>query len=103
MEGFNTIEEALADIRAGKIVLVTDDADRENEGDFICSAEAANCAFMSLPSAVMRVVVVSHKPAFRPAWPVWAERPLGTSTETTRQPEAFTHSIQMSKGARTSP
>lgn len=38
-----------------------------------------------------------------PAWPVWAERPLGTSTETTRQPEAFTHSIQMSKGARTSP
>lgn len=35
----NTVEEALADIRAGKIIIVVDDEDRENEGDFICSAE----------------------------------------------------------------
>jgi 3,4-dihydroxy 2-butanone 4-phosphate synthase / GTP cyclohydrolase II len=35
----NTIEEALADIRAGKIIIVVDDEDRENEGDFICAAE----------------------------------------------------------------
>ncbi len=35
----NTIEEAVADIRAGKIVIVVDDEDRENEGDFICAAE----------------------------------------------------------------
>jgi len=35
----NTIEEALADIKAGKIVIVVDDEDRENEGDFICAAE----------------------------------------------------------------
>lgn len=34
----NTIEEALADIRAGKIVIVVDDEDRENEGDFITAA-----------------------------------------------------------------
>lgn len=33
------IEEAVADIRAGKIVLVVDDEDRENEGDMICAAE----------------------------------------------------------------
>lgn len=33
------IEEAIADIRAGKIVLVVDDEDRENEGDMICAAE----------------------------------------------------------------
>lgn len=39
---FNTIEEALKDIRQGKIVLVTDDEGRENEGDFVCSAAAAN-------------------------------------------------------------
>ena len=32
---FNTIEEALEDLRQGKIILVTDDTDRENEGDFI--------------------------------------------------------------------
>lgn len=35
----DTIEEAIADIRAGKIVLVVDDEDRENEGDMICAAE----------------------------------------------------------------
>jgi len=35
----NTIEEALADIKVGKIVIVVDDEDRENEGDFICAAE----------------------------------------------------------------
>jgi 3,4-dihydroxy 2-butanone 4-phosphate synthase / GTP cyclohydrolase II len=35
----NTIEEAIDDIRTGKILIVVDDEDRENEGDFICSAE----------------------------------------------------------------
>ena len=35
----NTIEEAIEDIRSGKILIVVDDEDRENEGDFICSAE----------------------------------------------------------------
>jgi len=36
----NTIEEALLDLRAGKVIIVVDDEDRENEGDFICAAEA---------------------------------------------------------------
>ncbi len=35
----NTIEEAIQDIRSGKLIIVVDDEDRENEGDFICSAE----------------------------------------------------------------
>ena len=35
----HSIEEAIADIRAGKIIIVVDDEDRENEGDFICAAE----------------------------------------------------------------
>ncbi len=34
----NTIESAIADIKAGKVVIVVDDEDRENEGDFICAA-----------------------------------------------------------------
>ena len=38
---FNTIQEALEDLRAGKIILVSDDPDRENEGDMICAAEFA--------------------------------------------------------------
>ncbi|NLE34451.1 MAG: bifunctional 3,4-dihydroxy-2-butanone-4-phosphate synthase/GTP cyclohydrolase II [Bacteroidales bacterium] len=35
----NTINEAIEEIRAGRIVIVVDDEDRENEGDFICAAE----------------------------------------------------------------
>lgn len=38
---FNTIEEALNDLREGKLILVTDDEGRENEGDFICAAQYA--------------------------------------------------------------
>ncbi|RHO58938.1 bifunctional 3,4-dihydroxy-2-butanone-4-phosphate synthase/GTP cyclohydrolase II [Eubacterium sp. AM05-23] len=48
---FNTIEEALEDLRQGKIILVTDDEDRENEGDFVCAAEFAtteNVNFMAV-------------------------------------------------------
>ena len=41
---FNTVEEALEDLRNGKIILVTDDPDRENEGDFICAAQFATTA-----------------------------------------------------------
>ena len=47
---FSTIDEALCDLRAGKIILVTDDPTRENEGDFICAAEFAtteNINFMA--------------------------------------------------------
>ena len=47
---FHTVEEALADLKNGKIILVTDDPDRENEGDFICAAEFAtteNANFMA--------------------------------------------------------
>ena len=35
----NTIEEAISDIKAGKVIIVVDDEDRENEGDFVCAAD----------------------------------------------------------------
>jgi 3,4-dihydroxy 2-butanone 4-phosphate synthase/GTP cyclohydrolase II len=47
---FNTIEEAVEDLRAGKIIVVIDDPDRENEGDLVCAAEfavPANVNFMA--------------------------------------------------------
>lgn len=47
---FNTVEEAVKDLKDGKIIIVTDDDDRENEGDFICAAEYAtteNVNFMA--------------------------------------------------------
>ncbi len=36
---FNTIEEAIEAIRAGEVIIIVDDEDRENEGDFVCAAE----------------------------------------------------------------
>ena len=47
---YNTIEEALQELREGKVIIVTDDEGRENEGDFICAAEFAtteNVNFMA--------------------------------------------------------
>lgn len=48
---YNTVEEALEELRKGRIILVTDDEDRENEGDMICAAEFAtteNVNFMAV-------------------------------------------------------
>ncbi|MCC6815004.1 MAG: 3,4-dihydroxy-2-butanone-4-phosphate synthase [Saprospiraceae bacterium] len=39
---FHTIEEAIQDFKEGKILIVVDDENRENEGDFICAAETIN-------------------------------------------------------------
>lgn len=50
MREFDTVEEALIELQNGRIVLVTDDENRENEGDFICAAEYAtleNINFMA--------------------------------------------------------
>lgn len=50
MNQLNTINEALEELKNGRIILVVDDEDRENEGDFICAAEFAttqNINFMA--------------------------------------------------------
>ena len=50
MAGIGTISQAVEDLRNGKIILVIDDPDRENEGDFVCAAEFAtteNVNFMA--------------------------------------------------------
>ena len=50
MKNIGTIEEALQDLRDGKLIMVIDDPDRENEGDLICAAEFAtqyNVNFMA--------------------------------------------------------
>ena len=50
MSKFNTIEEAIEDIKNGKIILIIDDPDRENEGDLVCASEFAtveNVNFMA--------------------------------------------------------
>ena len=51
MGDFNTVEEALEELRKGHLIMVIDDPDRENEGDLICAAEFAtteNVNFMAM-------------------------------------------------------
>ena len=74
---FSTVEEALKALAAGKIILVTDDEDRENEGDFICAAEFAtpeNINFMATCGKGLICMPVSaeiaHKLNFHPMVPV---------------------------------
>ncbi|MDO4490259.1 MAG: bifunctional 3,4-dihydroxy-2-butanone-4-phosphate synthase/GTP cyclohydrolase II [Lachnospiraceae bacterium] len=67
-EQYNTIEEALEDLRAGKIILVTDDPDRENEGDMVCAAEFAtqeNINFMATYAKGLICTPMSEEYALR--------------------------------------
>ncbi|HEX8833870.1 MAG TPA: bifunctional 3,4-dihydroxy-2-butanone-4-phosphate synthase/GTP cyclohydrolase II [Abditibacteriaceae bacterium] len=57
MSEFSTIEEALADFRAGKFVLVTDDESRENEGDLIMAAEFVDAAAVNFMAREARGII----------------------------------------------
>lgn len=87
---FNTIEEALEDLRQGKIILCTDDSDRENEGDFICSAQAAtteNVNFMAMYGKGLICMPMSQKICRRLQLPQMVEE------NTDNHSTAFTVSI----------
>lgn len=61
---FNTIDEALEDLRQGKLILVTDDENRENEGDLICAAEFAtteNVNFMAMHAKGLICMPMSYE------------------------------------------
>ncbi|MEW6192640.1 MAG: bifunctional 3,4-dihydroxy-2-butanone-4-phosphate synthase/GTP cyclohydrolase II [Bacillota bacterium] len=63
---FNTIEEAIADIREGKMVVVVDDEDRENEGDLIMAAEKVTpeaVSFMAIHGRGLICVPITQKRA----------------------------------------
>ena len=53
----NTIPEALDELRAGHIIIVVDDPDRENEGDMICAAEFATQANVNLMASVAKGLI----------------------------------------------
>ena len=86
----NTIEQALDDLRAGKIILVIDDPDRENEGDLICSASAAtteNVNFMATFAKGLICMPMSGELADRLGLPPMVEQ------NTDNHETAFTVSI----------
>lgn len=87
---FNTVEECLEALRRGEIVLVTDDADRENEGDCICAAEFAtleNVNFMATYAKGLICMPMSSEMCRK------LDLPQMVSTNTDNHQTAFTVSI----------
>ena len=87
---FSTIEEALDALRKGKIILVTDDPDRENEGDFICAAQFAtteNINFMATHGKGLICMPMSEEYARK------LQFPQMVSSNTDNHETAFTVSV----------
>jgi 3,4-dihydroxy 2-butanone 4-phosphate synthase/GTP cyclohydrolase II len=85
MRSLNTIEEALEDIRQGKMIIVVDDEDRENEGDLVMAAElitAEAVNFMATHGRGMICAPLTQEIATRLQLPLQASlnnAPLGTA------------------------
>ena len=90
MQAYNTIEEALEELRRGRIILVTDDPDRENEGDLICAAQFAtteNINFMATHGKGLICMPMSRELVSR------LQIPQMVSRNTDNHETAFTVSI----------
>lgn len=95
----NTIEEAIVDIKAGKVVIVVDDEDRENEGDFVTSARNASPEIVNFMSKEGRGLICA---------PITEDRAkelrldLMVSKNTSHHETAFTVSVDLlGEGNRT--
>jgi len=87
---FDSVEECLAALRRGEIIVVTDDEDRENEGDCICAAEfatTANVNFMATHAKGLICMPMSSE------WCAKLDLPQMVSTNTDNHQTAFTVSI----------
>jgi 3,4-dihydroxy 2-butanone 4-phosphate synthase/GTP cyclohydrolase II len=95
---FSTIEEALGDLAAGKMIVVVDDPDRENEGDLVCAAETCTPELMNFMIRFGRGV---------PFIPTTAERleelgiPMMTKQNTARHGTAMAETVDALHGATT--
>jgi 3,4-dihydroxy 2-butanone 4-phosphate synthase/GTP cyclohydrolase II len=90
MDQFQAVKQALQDLRDGKIILVVDDPDRENEGDFICAAEFAtteNINFMATHGKGLICMSMSEEYVRR------LQIPQMVRTNTDNHETAFTISI----------
>ena len=54
---YSSVEDALEALRQGKLILVSDDEDRENEGDLICSAEAATTENVNVMASIAKGLI----------------------------------------------
>ena len=96
--GLATIPEAIEDIKAGKFVIVVDDEDRENEGDFIMAAEKVTPEAINFMAVHGRGLI---------CMPVTGERldelkiPMMASNNTSHFGTAFTVSVEAKQGTST--
>jgi 3,4-dihydroxy 2-butanone 4-phosphate synthase/GTP cyclohydrolase II len=87
---FDRVQDAIEDIRRGRVVIVADDEDRENEGDLVCAAEAVTpeiINFMTLHGRGLICVALTEERADE------LELPLMTEANTDPQGTAFTVSV----------
>ncbi|MBQ2625793.1 MAG: bifunctional 3,4-dihydroxy-2-butanone-4-phosphate synthase/GTP cyclohydrolase II [Kiritimatiellae bacterium] len=87
---FDSVEDCLEALKRGEIVLVTDDADRENEGDCICAAEFATCENVNFMATYARGLICM--PMSR-AWCRKLDLPQMVVQNTDNHQTAFTVSI----------
>ena len=93
-----TVEEAISDIRAGKMVIICDDEDRENEGDLVMAAECVTAQHVNFMATHARGLI---------CMPMLGQRleelriPLMTQDNTARLGTAFTVSVDVLNGATT--
>ena len=88
----NTIEEAIEDIKAGKVIIVVDDEDRENEGDFICAAECITPEIVNFMATNGRGLICTPIEETRADE---LDLPLMVSSNTALHETAFTVSIDL--------
>ena len=95
---FSTIEDAAEDIKSGKMIIIVDDEDRENEGDLVCAAEKITPEIINFMVTHARGLI---------CLPLTEERcdelhlPPQTSENTSSMGTAFTISIEAREGVTT--
>ncbi len=89
---FNSIDEAIEDIRKGKVIIVVDDEDRENEGDFIAAAECITPEMVNFMAKYGRGLICSPLPEERCAE---LELDLMVGKNTSKHGTAFTVSVDL--------
>ena len=94
---FSPVEELLADIRSGKLIIITDDENRENEGDLVCASDFAtpeNIAFMARHACGLICAPITQERAqeLNLTTPASMTDPFGT---------AFTQSVDYRHGTTT--
>jgi 3,4-dihydroxy 2-butanone 4-phosphate synthase / GTP cyclohydrolase II len=88
----HTIEEGIADIRAGRVIIVVDDENRENEGDFVCAAECVTPEIINFMATHGRGLVCTP---LEDTLADALELPLMVTSNTAMHETAFTVSIDL--------